>query len=117
MTLIHVDARRGQLADDLLALLDAGADRGVEVRFVDCFGEFRRKPGRLVGMAADDRQRRSGNLDPRTGESPFGHRVANRDDRAGVAAKIAHGGEPAARHLQRVGQSDGRLIGHRIFLA
>ena len=40
-----VDARRGELANDLLAFLGAGADGRIEVRFVDGFGELGRKTG------------------------------------------------------------------------
>ena len=82
------------------------------MRFVDRFGELGRKAGRQVGMAADDRQRLARHLDPRTGEAPFGNCVANRDDGAGVAAEVAHGGEPGARHFERVGQADRRRVGH-----
>ena len=113
----HVDARRGELADDLLAFLGAGADRGVEMRFVDRFGELGREAGGFVGMAADDRQRRARDLDPRSREAPFGDRIADRDHRARVAAEVAHGGEAAPRHLERMGQADRRCVGHRIFLA
>ncbi len=106
----HVDAGGGELAHDLLAFVDAGADGRVEMRFVDRFGELGRKAGRCVGMAADDRKRGAGDLDPRAREAPFGDRVANRDHGAGVAAEVAHGGEPAARHLERMGEADGRRI-------
>ena len=50
----HVHASGGELADDLLAFIDAGADRRIEVRFVDGLRELRWKPGRLVGVAAND---------------------------------------------------------------
>ena len=106
----HVDAGGGEAAHDLLAFLDAGADRRVEVRLADCFGELGREAGRLVAMAADNRQRRARDLDPGAGETTFGDGVANCDDRAGVAAKIAHRGEPGARHIERVGQADSGRI-------
>ena len=55
-------------------------------------------------------------LDPRPGKAPLGNGVADRDHRARIAAEVAHGGEAAARHLERVGQPDRRLVGDRIFL-
>ena len=54
-----VDAGRGELAHDLLALLRRRCRRrGLRCASFDGRGELRRKPGRRVGMSADDRERR-----------------------------------------------------------
>ena len=79
-----VDAGGGELAHHFLAFVGAGADRGIQVRLVDRRGEFRRKPRGGVGMAADDRQGRARNLDPRAREAALGDGVANGDDGAGI---------------------------------
>ncbi len=53
---------------------------------------------------------------PRTRKASFRHRVANRSHCARIAAEIADGGEPAARHFQRVRQAQSGRVRNGIFL-
>ena len=101
---IHAGSRKSP--NDLLTLLLTGAHAGIEVCFIDRAGEFRRKCGGWIGMAANNRQGRARHADPRPREAALGQRVAHRDDRARVAAKIAHRREPRPRHFQRMGQTN-----------
>ena len=111
-----VDTGGGQLTNDLLAFLRTGADRGIEVGFVERAGKLGRKTRRRIRMAADNRQGLPGNLDPRPRKPPFGNSVSNGNHGTRVAAEVADGREAALRHFQRMGQPNGCVIRNRTFL-
>ena len=112
----HIHSGGGQLANNLLAFLDAGADGGVEVGLIDRGRELWRESSGRIGMASDDRQRRAGNLDAGAREAAFGDRVAHRGNDAGVAAEVADRREAAAHDFQRMCEAHGRRIRIGVFL-